>query len=131
MIEDDVFFKHESDEAVLSIGEQVFIGKAVEFDVIQKVAVGNHVLIAPGVFITDHKHDLILEMHIQDQLCVAQPVIIGNDVWIGAKAVILPGVTIADGAVIGASAVVNRDVARNAVVAGVPVRFLRTRSNEH
>jgi len=58
------------------------------------------------------------------------PVTIGNDVWIGANAVILPGVTIADGAVVGAAAVVTSDVPPYAIVAGVPARVLRYRFDE-
>ena len=56
-----------------------------------------------------------------------KPVLIGNDVWVGHGAILLPGVTIGSGAVIAAGAVVTRDVAAYAVVAGVPARFLRWR----
>jgi acetyltransferase-like isoleucine patch superfamily enzyme len=56
------------------------------------------------------------------------PTKIGRDVWIGANAVILGGVTIGDGAVIAAGAVVNRDVEAGAVVAGLPARELRRRA---
>ncbi len=54
-------------------------------------------------------------------------VVIGNDVWVGHGAVVLPGVSIGDGAVIGANAVVSRDVAPYTIVAGVPARPLRER----
>jgi maltose O-acetyltransferase len=54
-------------------------------------------------------------------------VVIEDDVWIGAKAVILSGVTVHSGAVIGAGAVVTKDVPENAVVAGVPARVIKTR----
>ncbi len=52
---------------------------------------------------------------------------IGNDVWIGTKAVVLRGVTIGDGAVIGAGAVVTRDVEPYAVVVGIPARKIKKR----
>ncbi len=51
---------------------------------------------------------------------------IGRDVWIGANAVILPGVTIGDGAVIAAGAVVTKDVPENTVAGGVPARVIKT-----
>ena len=57
-------------------------------------------------------------------------IIIGNDVWIGANAIILPGVTVGDGAIVGAGAVVSRDVPPYAIVAGVPAKILRYRYTE-
>ncbi|KAB2868175.1 MAG: antibiotic acetyltransferase [Bauldia sp.] len=57
----------------------------------------------------------------------AKPVTVGNDVWIGHGAVVMPGVAIGDGAVVGANAVVTHDVAPYEVVAGVPARPLRMR----
>ena len=54
-----------------------------------------------------------------------RPVVIEDDVWIGTHAVILPGVTIGHGAVVGAGSVVTRDVAANAIVAGVPARIIQ------
>ncbi|MBW7972765.1 DapH/DapD/GlmU-related protein [Bradyrhizobium sp. BR 10289] len=57
-------------------------------------------------------------------------VIVGNDVWIGHAAILLPGVTVGDGAVIGAGAVVSRDVAPYTIVGGVPARAIRTRFDD-
>ena len=52
---------------------------------------------------------------------------IGNDVWIGARAIIMPGVTVGDGAIIGAGAVVTKDVPSCAIVGGVPARVIKMR----
>lgn len=57
----------------------------------------------------------------------AKRVVVGNDVWIGHGAVVMPGVTLGDGAVVGANAVVTRDVAPYTVIAGAPARPLRAR----
>jgi maltose O-acetyltransferase len=60
----------------------------------------------------------------------ANPVTIGNDVWIGYRAIILPGVTVGSGSVIGAGTVVSKDVPEYAVVVGNPARIVRYR-NQH
>jgi chloramphenicol O-acetyltransferase type B len=62
-----------------------------------------------------------------DDLVVNGPTKIGNDVWIGRRAIILPGITIGDGAVVGAGSIVTKDVAPYAVVAGNPARLIRNR----
>ena len=56
----------------------------------------------------------------------AAPIVVGKDVWIGAHATILKGVTIGDGAIIAAGAVVTRDVPPNTIAAGVPARVVKT-----
>ena len=126
-LESDVWLKLVDSKARLEVGQYGFIGRGVEIDVSKQVSIGDHVLIAPGVFITDHTHNIKSGILIDAQGCASAPVCIADDVWIGARAVILPGVNIGRGAVIGAGAVVTRDVAENSVVAGVPARVLRKR----
>ena len=92
------------------------------------VEIGTHTLISPHVTIVSSNHrverlDEVI-MRAGDELL---PTNIGQGVWIGANAVILGGVTIGDGAVIAAGAVVNRDVEPGAIVAGVPARAIRKR----
>jgi serine acetyltransferase len=116
-----------SDSAKMTIGAFSFIGYCTEIEVSQEVRIGRGALVAPGVFITDHNHDTTLGRPMFDLPCVAAPVIIGDDVWIGANAVVLPGVTIGDGAVVAAGAVVSRDVAAYSVVGGVPAKLIRSR----
>jgi acetyltransferase-like isoleucine patch superfamily enzyme len=126
-LEADVWLKLVSPVAVVVVGDYGFIGRGAEIDASERVTVGSHVLIAPGVFITDHNHAIDGTGRIDEQGCVAQPVTIGDDVWLGTRAIILPGVTIGDGAIVGAGAVVRKNVPARAVVAGVPARVIRTR----
>jgi acetyltransferase-like isoleucine patch superfamily enzyme len=126
-LEHDVYLKIVADTASLRLSDYVFVGRGVQFDVIAEVAVGPHTVIAPRCFITDHNHDVKPELRIDQQACVAAPIDIGADVWLGTGVVVLPGVKIGDGAVVGANSVVTRDVAPMTVVAGAPARFLRNR----
>jgi len=93
------------------------------------LSIGSRCAIASGVIIYSQTNQYALdpERDIIDQPVVYAPVSIGSDVWIGARAVILPGVTVGDHAVIGAGSVVRSDVPPWAVVAGVPARILGDR----
>lgn len=89
------------------------------------VTIGDYTLIASHVVITSLTHDKHATRY-RDSLLRA-PVVIENNVWIGAGAIILPGVLIGRGAIVGAGAVVTRDVPPGAVVFGVPARELGRR----
>lgn len=67
------------------------------------------------------------DIPIREQGMFCAHVKIGKDVWIGARVIILPGVTIGDGAIIGSNAVVSKDVMPNTIVGGVPAKFIRER----
>jgi len=127
-LEPGVWIKVVADSARVTIGDYTFLGRRVEIDASTSVSIGNHVLVAPGVFVTDHAHRIAAEARIGDQGCVAGPVVVEDDAWLGAQSVILPGVRIGRGAVVGAGAVVTHDVPPGAVVAGVPARVLRQRT---
>ena len=116
--------------AELCIGEHPFIGRITEIEVARKVEIGSGCLIAPGVFITDHNHATEIGEPIWRQRSTISTVIIEEDVWISANSVILAGVKIGKGAIIAAGAVVNRDVAPNTIVGGVPAKFIRNRGDE-
>jgi acetyltransferase-like isoleucine patch superfamily enzyme len=117
-----------SDSATVFLGREAFVGFNTEFDVSQSVRIGDKVLIAPGCFITDHSHRRQAGQYIADQGCDVAPVVLGDDVWLGAGVVVLPGVTIGTGAIVAAGAVVNRSVEPMAIVAGVPARAIGTRT---
>ena len=90
-----------------------------------EVRFGNHVFIGPNVSIYTACHPL--EQEERDKgVEWAEPVTIGDSVWIGGNAVILPGVTIGSNVVIGAGSVVTHDVPDNVVVAGNPAKIIKT-----
>jgi acetyltransferase-like isoleucine patch superfamily enzyme len=92
------------------------------------VEIGEQSLISMHCTILSSNHGVPpLGKLIRDAADKLLPTKIGRDVWIGANAVVLGGVTIGDGAVVAAGAVVNRDVGAGAVVAGVPARIVRNR----
>lgn len=103
------------------------------------VTIGNYCSIAPGVkIIASGEHNyysisnyplksMLLKQGIEFDTFSKGPVIIGNDVWIGYRAIILSGVKIGDGAVIGAGSIVVDDVPDFAIVAGVPAKVIKHR----
>ncbi|WP_020178956.1 sugar O-acetyltransferase [Methylopila sp. M107] len=105
----------------IRVGAGVFVNfNCVILDVCE-VTIGARTQVGPGVQIlaADHPRDAAQR---RDLLEFGRPVTIGEDVWIGAGALILPGVTVGDGAIIGAGSVVTRDVAAGATVVGSPAR---------
>jgi maltose O-acetyltransferase len=111
----------------LSVGKDVSINAFVHIWAQGGVTIGDSTLIGSHVAITSLSHAKG-SARFADSL-VSKPIVIGANVWIGTHAAVLPGVRIGDGAIIGAGAVVNRDVAPGDVVAGVPAASIRaTRS---
>ncbi|MBN8475321.1 MAG: acyltransferase [Sulfuritalea sp.] len=91
------------------------------------VDIGDDTLIGPGVRIISYQHGYARGATIRSQPVDARPIRIGRDVWLGANSIILAGVTIGDGAVVAAGAVVREDVPSHAVVAGVPATIRKYR----
>lgn len=95
--------------------------------VIGPVTIGNHVNLAQGITVTALNHNFTeKDMRIDEQGVSTTPVTIGDDIWIGANAVILPGVTIGNHSVVAAGAVVTKDVPPHTLVAGVPAKIIKT-----
>ena len=126
-LEHQVYIKITGDEAKVKLGNEVFIGYGTELDISDSLALGNQVLIAPGCFITDHHHKRGAHAQIAAQGCESAPVVIEDDVWLGANAVVLPGIRIGRGAIVGANAVVTHDVEAMTIVAGAPARAIGMR----
>jgi maltose O-acetyltransferase len=109
--------------ANISIGKDTVIGIGSFIDGREKVSIGDHVDIASEVMIYNSHHDIDSE----DFGPVSAPVIIKDYVFIGPRAIILPGVTLGKGAVVGAGAVVTKDVGELTIVGGVPASPIRRR----
>ncbi len=126
-LEHQVHIKATCEVTDIRLGRDVFVGYNCEFDVSDRLWIGDHVLIAPGCFITDHGHRHAAGQLIAAQGCESGPVRLEDDVWLGAQVVVLPGVTVGRGAVVAAGAVVTRDVEPMSIVAGVPARKIGER----
>jgi len=113
----------------ISIGDHVFLNFLCTILDCNKVHIGNHVMIGPNVQIYTAAHEILAEERIQG-IEVARPIVIQDNVWIGGAAILLPGVSIGRNAVVGAGAVVSRNVPANTVVAGNPARVLRELEQE-
>jgi maltose O-acetyltransferase len=105
------------------IGNGTYINRFTMLDASFRIEIGSQCMIGPFCYITDHDHGSG-KGPISEQPLVEAPVKVGNNVWIGAHAVILKGVSIGDNAVIAAGAVVTADVGLGERVAGVPARRL-------
>ena len=107
------------------IGDHTRIG--IHCTVIGPVTIGSHVNLAQGITATALNHNFEdTGKRIDQQGVSTNPVVIGDDVWIGANAVVLPGVTIGKHCVVAAGAVVTKDVPDFTVVGGVPAKILKT-----
>ena len=115
-------------EGVVTVGAKSVLGQECTLSCYQHVSIGRECIIADRTMIIDFDHAFgDVERPIRLQGIEKRDVRIGNNVWIGHGARILHGVTIGDNAVVAAAAVVTRDVASNAVVAGVPARLIKMR----
>lgn len=88
------------------------------------IYVGNNVMFGPNVTLATAGHPIHPELRIK-QAQFNRPITIGDNVWIGAGAVVLPGVTIGDNTVIGAGSIVTKDIPANVVAVGNPCKVLR------
>jgi acetyltransferase-like isoleucine patch superfamily enzyme len=112
----------------ISIGNNTGINAGAYLGGQGGIEIGDNVIIGPGVQVFSENHNFSdINVNIKDQGVSRDGVVIENDCWIGAGAIILAGVTIGSGCVIAAGSVVTRSVASDSVVAGVPGKILKSR----
>ena len=104
----------------ITFGRRVFINHSFTAMAIGGIEIGDNVQMGPHVTIVTDNHDLA---HRNVLRC--KPVVIGNNVWIGAEVKIMPGVRVGDNAVLAGGAVVTKDVPENAIVGGNPAKVIR------
>lgn len=111
------------------IGDNVCFNTDVHIGCINSIKIGNNVLLASRIFISDHSHgeispEALALPPIQRPLISKGPVIIEDNVWVGEGVSILPGVTIGRNSIIGANAVVTKNIPENSVAIGVPAKVI-------
>lgn len=118
---------------VIFFGENVQINDHVHIGAVERIEIGNNVLIASKVFITDHNHgvysgevehsDPSTPPHLRN--LVSSPVYIKDNVWIGELVSILPGVTVGEGSIIGSNSVVSKSIPPYSIAVGVPAKVVK------
>lgn len=106
----------------ISLGKHVFINACCHFQDHGGVTLGDGCLIGHNVVFATLNHDVDPEKR---AAMTPAPIVLGKNVWVGSNATLLQGVTVGDGAIIAAGAVVTKEVPANTVVGGVPARFIR------
>ncbi|MFD7389063.1 sugar O-acetyltransferase [Streptomyces sp. NPDC059852] len=109
----------------ITVGARTFVNYNLTALDVAAITIGEDCQIGPGVQLLTPTHPLEPGPR-RDKLEAARPIVIGDSVWLGGGAIVLPGVTIGDNSVIGAGAVVTRDVPGNVVALGNPARPVRT-----
>ena len=123
-------WKQDDGEPIIKIGKRCNFGDFNHITASNSIVIGDDVLTGRWVTITDNNHGTITQEHLlipplKRPIVSKGPVEIGNRVWIGDKATILPGVKIGEGAVVAANAVVTKDVPAYSMVAGNPAKVIK------
>lgn len=106
----------------ISLGKNVFLNTGCTFQDCGGITIGDKTLIGQNVVLSTLNHGFEPENR---NTTYPSPIVIGQNVWIGANATVVPGVTIGDNAIIAAGAVVTKDVPENVIVGGVPAKIIK------
>lgn len=117
----------EGDKSLVHLDENVMFGGNVILYANEDITIGKNTMIAMNCILHTSTHDH--NVHPMNTFRIDRPIKIGNHVWIGVGAIILPGVVIEDFSVIAAGAIVNANVPRGAIVAGNPARIIKYRNH--
>lgn len=127
-LDDDIYINKPEN---ITIGRNTFIGRRCRLNALAKISIGESCLIAAGCTMMTWNHRLEgRSLDIRSAGKDTSPIVIGDGVWMGYDATVLPGVSVGRGAVIGASAVVTKDVKPFEVVVGIPARAIGVRTHQ-
>ncbi|MBY7919506.1 acetyltransferase [Vibrio fluvialis] len=116
------------ENALLTVGVNVQINDFNHIACAENISIGNNVLIASKVYITDHDHDFSYSLTNPVEWPLrTQPVIIGDDCWIGENVSILKGVSLGPSCIVGANSVVTKSFPYGSIIAGVPAKIISNR----
>ena len=116
----------------ITIGDDVQINDYVHIGAVGSITIGNNVLMASKIYISDHNHgnyDELISDHPMsipmDRKALCRPVVIGDNVWLGESVCVLPGVTIGKGCVVGALSVVTKSIPPYTIAVGSPAKVVK------
>lgn len=128
----EAFPLNDLDQVCITIGKNVQINDYVHIGAVGAITIGDNVLMASKIYISDHNHgsyDEIISDHPKsvpiERKAICKPVVIGDNVWIGESVCVLPGVTIGEGCIIGALAVVTKTIPPFSIAVGSPARVVK------
>jgi acetyltransferase-like isoleucine patch superfamily enzyme len=131
MLEHDLHFRYDGPwrpGPSIVIGDRAFLGVACEFNITDHIRIGDDCLIASGCKFIDHDHGMVEGVPMNRQQGPEAPIVLENNVWLGANVIVLKGVTIGCGAVVAAGAVVTKSVPPREIWGGVPARKIGQRA---
>jgi acetyltransferase-like isoleucine patch superfamily enzyme len=129
-LEHSIYFHFDgiySEGPSICIGNNVFIGNNTEFNITDKIYVGDYCLIGAGSRFIDHNHGTAKEHLMRGQKAPKQEIIIEEDVWLGCNVVVLMGIKIGKGAIVAAGAIVNKNIPSYEIWGGVPAKKIGER----
>lgn len=117
-----------NERAKVSVGNRTTVGYHTYIFASEHITIGDDCLIAPFVYLVDSDHGIDRSTLINQQPNSTAPIVIKNDIWIATGAKILKGVTIHEGAIVAAGAVVTQDVPPYTIVGGLPAKVIGERT---
>jgi len=111
----------------VKIGKWVFVGRDTIIAAKNSISIGDFTIFAPRCYVVDHEHGFAADDLILNQQSQLKEIIIGKDCYFGTGTIILGGVTVGDGAVIGAGSIVAKDIPPYQIWTGNPARYIKDR----